>query len=34
LKQLNACDFGDPLLHAGDPAHHRDVLEHYQQRFR
>ncbi len=37
LRELNACDFGDLLLHNltifADPAH-RDVLERYQQRFR
>src|SRR5688572_27749407 len=35
LKQLNACDFGDLLLHMLVILRtHRDVLEHYQQRFR
>ncbi|WP_129793741.1 ATP-dependent helicase [Sphingosinicella sp. CPCC 101087] len=35
LKQLNACDFGDLLLHMLVILRtHRDVLELYQQRFR
>jgi len=35
LKQVNACDFGDLLLHMLVVLRgHRDVLEHYQQRFR
>ncbi|HWT13831.1 MAG TPA: UvrD-helicase domain-containing protein [Allosphingosinicella sp.] len=35
LKQLNACDFGDLLLHMLVVLRtRRDVLEHYQQRFR
>ena len=35
LKQVNACDFGDLLLHMLVILRtHRDVLEHYQQRFR
>ncbi|WP_326524221.1 ATP-dependent helicase [Sphingomonas sp.] len=35
LKQLNACDFGDLLLHTLVILKtHRDVLEHYQNRFR
>ena len=35
LKALNACDFGDLLLHMlVILKSHRDVLEHYQQRFR
>ncbi|MDQ4086626.1 MAG: UvrD-helicase domain-containing protein [Pseudomonadota bacterium] len=35
LKQLNACDFGDLLLHMLVILRtHRDVLEQYQQRFR
>ena len=35
LKALNACDFGDLLLHMLVVLKsHRDVLEHYQQRFR
>ena len=35
LKALNACDFGDLLLHMLVILKtHRDVLEHYQQRFR
>ncbi|MGZ8313507.1 MAG: ATP-dependent helicase, partial [Allosphingosinicella sp.] len=35
LKQLNACDFGDLLLHVLVILRtHRDVLELYQQRFR
>jgi DNA helicase-2/ATP-dependent DNA helicase PcrA len=35
LKDLNACDFGDLLLHMLVILRtHRDVLEHYQQRFR
>jgi DNA helicase-2/ATP-dependent DNA helicase PcrA len=35
LKQLNACDFGDLLLHMLVILKtHRDVLEQYQQRFR
>jgi ATP-dependent DNA helicase UvrD/PcrA len=35
LKQLNACDFGDLLLHMLVILKtHRDVLAHYQQRFR
>ena len=35
LKTLNACDFGDLLLHMLVILRtHRDVLEHYQQRFR
>jgi DNA helicase-2/ATP-dependent DNA helicase PcrA len=35
LKQLNACDFGDLLLHMLVILKgHRDVLEHYQQRFK
>ncbi|MFM9978586.1 MAG: ATP-dependent helicase [Sphingomonadaceae bacterium] len=35
LKALNACDFGDLLLHMlVILKEHRDVLEHYQQRFR
>lgn len=37
LRELNACDFGDLLLHCltifGDPAH-ADVLKSYQRRFR
>ncbi len=35
LKTLNACDFGDLLLHTVNIFRaHRDVLEHYQQRFK
>ncbi|MFA6218265.1 MAG: UvrD-helicase domain-containing protein [Erythrobacter sp.] len=35
LKALNACDFGDLLLHVVNVLRdHRDVLEHYQQRFK
>jgi DNA helicase-2/ATP-dependent DNA helicase PcrA len=35
LKTLNACDFGDLLLHMLVILRaYRDVLEHYQQRFR
>jgi DNA helicase II / ATP-dependent DNA helicase PcrA len=35
LKDLNACDFGDLLLHMlVILKKHRDVLEHYQQRFK
>jgi DNA helicase-2/ATP-dependent DNA helicase PcrA len=35
LKTLNACDFGDLLLHMLVILKgHRDVLEHYQQRFK
>ncbi|TPG12301.1 ATP-dependent helicase [Sphingomonas oligophenolica] len=35
LRALNACDFGDLLLHMLVILKtHRDVLEHYQQRFR
>jgi DNA helicase-2/ATP-dependent DNA helicase PcrA len=35
LRDLNACDFGDLLLHMLVILRsHRDVLEHYQQRFR
>ena len=35
LKQLNACDFGDLLLHMLTIFRtHRDVLEQYQQRFK
>ncbi|MBC7061415.1 ATP-dependent helicase, partial [Salmonella enterica subsp. enterica serovar Enteritidis] len=35
LKALNACDFGDLLLHMLVILKtHRDVLESYQQRFR
>ena len=35
LKALNACDFGDLLLHMLVVLKtHRDVLEHYQQRFK
>ena len=35
LRALNACDFGDLLLHMLVVLKtHRDVLEHYQQRFR
>lgn len=35
LKTLNACDFGDLLLHMLVILKtHRDVLQHYQQRFR
>ncbi|MDB5670370.1 MAG: helicase, partial [Alphaproteobacteria bacterium] len=35
LRTLNACDFGDLLLHMLVILKtHRDVLEHYQQRFR
>ena len=35
LKALNACDFGDLLLHMLVILKtHRDVLQHYQQRFR
>ena len=35
LRALNACDFGDLLLHVLVILKtHRDVLEHYQQRFR
>jgi len=35
LKALNACDFGDLLLHMLTVLKtHRDVLENYQQRFR
>ena len=35
LKTLNACDFGDLLLHMLNILRrHRDVLEHYQQRFK
>ena len=35
LKALNACDFGDLLLHMLNILRrHRDVLEHYQQRFK
>ncbi len=34
LKALNACDFGDLLLHMLNIFRsHRDVLEQYQQRF-
>jgi DNA helicase-2/ATP-dependent DNA helicase PcrA len=35
LKTLNACDFGDLLLHMLTILRtHRDVLSHYQQRFK
>ncbi|MBL9070997.1 MAG: UvrD-helicase domain-containing protein [Sphingopyxis sp.] len=35
LKTLNACDFGDLLLHMlAILKTHRDVLEHYQSRFK
>jgi DNA helicase-2/ATP-dependent DNA helicase PcrA len=35
LKAVNACDFGDLLLHMlVILKSHRDVLEHYQQRFK
>ena len=35
LKALNACDFGDLLLHMLTIFRgHREVLEHYQQRFK
>jgi DNA helicase II / ATP-dependent DNA helicase PcrA len=35
LRDLNACDFGDLLLHMLVILKgHRDVLDHYQQRFR
>ncbi|WP_417603412.1 ATP-dependent helicase [Novosphingobium anseongense] len=35
LKALNACDFGDLLLHMVNILRdHRDVLEQYQQRFK
>ncbi|HEV7340265.1 MAG TPA: UvrD-helicase domain-containing protein [Sphingopyxis sp.] len=35
LKTLNACDFGDLLLHMlVILKNHRDVLEHYQERFK
>ncbi|MXP29083.1 AAA family ATPase [Porphyrobacter algicida] len=35
LKSLNACDFGDLLLHMLNILRrHRDVLEQYQQRFK
>ncbi len=35
LREVNACDFGDLLLHMLTILKkHRDVLEHYQQRFR
>ena len=35
LKSLNACDFGDLLLHVLNIfRQHRDVLEQYQQRFK
>ena len=35
LKSLNACDFGDLLLHILNIfREHRDVLEQYQQRFK
>ncbi|QZP06856.1 UvrD-helicase domain-containing protein [Caenibius sp. WL] len=35
LKALNACDFGDLMLHILNVfRQHRDVLEHYQQRFK
>lgn len=35
LKAVNACDFGDLLLHMLTILRtHRDVLEHYQQRFK
>ena len=35
LKALNACDFGDLMLHVLNVFRkHRDVLEHYQQRFK
>ena len=35
LKALNACDFGDLMLHVLTILKaHRDVLEHYQQRFK
>jgi DNA helicase-2/ATP-dependent DNA helicase PcrA len=35
LKALNACDFGDLLLHMLNILRrHGDVLEHYQQRFK
>ncbi len=35
LRSVNACDFGDLLLHMLVVLKtHRDVLEHYQQRFR
>jgi DNA helicase-2/ATP-dependent DNA helicase PcrA len=35
LKSLNACDFGDLLLHMLTILkNHRDVLENYQQRFK
>ncbi|MFC4292333.1 ATP-dependent helicase [Sphingorhabdus arenilitoris] len=35
LLALNACDFGDLLLHSLNLLkNHRDILEHYQQRFK
>jgi DNA helicase-2/ATP-dependent DNA helicase PcrA len=35
LKALNACDFGDLMLHMLNIFRgHREVLEHYQQRFK
>ena len=35
LQALNACDFGDLLLHMLNILRrHRDVLQHYQQRFK
>ena len=35
LREVNACDFGDLLLHSLTILkHHRDVLEQYQQRFK
>ncbi|NNC58983.1 MAG: UvrD-helicase domain-containing protein [Erythrobacter sp.] len=35
LKELNACDFGDLMLHVLNIFRtHRDVLEQYQQRFK
>ncbi|MXO61958.1 ATP-dependent helicase [Qipengyuania oceanensis] len=35
LKALNACDFGDLMLHMLNIfRQHRDVLEHYQKRFK
>ena len=35
LRDLNACDFGDLLLHMLVILKtHRDVLDHYQQRFK
>jgi DNA helicase II / ATP-dependent DNA helicase PcrA len=35
LKALNACDFGDLLLHVLTLLRtHRDILDHYQQRFK